>query len=60
MTTEISFNIISVKEFSRKIKKPSSTIYEWIRKHIIPESCIKRVGKTIFIKVPEIMEFFNS
>ena len=60
MDTEINFNVMSVKEFSKKIKKPASTIYEWIRKHIIPDNCIKRVGKTIFVKVPEMLQFLNS
>ena len=60
MKEEYSLNVISVKEFAKQIKKPVSTIYEWIRKQLIPANCVKRVGKSIFIKVPEIQDFFMS
>lgn len=60
MNTDINFNVMSVREFAKKINKPASTIYEWIRKSTIPDNCTKRVGKTIFVKVPEMHAFLNS
>jgi len=60
METELNLNVISIKDFAKKIKKPASTIYEWRRKGTIPPSCFKVLAGSIFVKVREMQEFFNS
>lgn len=60
MDNEINLNVISIKDFAKKIKKPASTIYEWRRKKVIPENCFKLVAGSIFVKVSEMQEFFNA
>lgn len=49
-------NLLSIKEFSVKLKKPESTIRTWIRRGDIPKKIIKKIGSTIFI----IEERFNE
>ena len=35
-------NLLSIKEFSAKLKKPESTIRTWIRREDIPKDIIKK------------------
>lgn len=52
MTAENAlFNIISIKEFSKQIGRPESTIRTWRRRGEIPERCFLVIGSTIFVKV---------
>lgn len=60
MLNSTNFNVMSIKDFAKAINKPASTIYEWRREKKIPEKCFKLIGKSIFVKISEIMDFFNN
>lgn len=60
MLNSTSFNVMSIRDFAKSIKKPASTIYEWRRAKKIPENCFKLIGKSIFVRVSEMMDFLNS
>ena len=60
MINLLNLNIMSIKDFAKAIKKTVSTIYEWRRDRKIPEECFKLVGKSIFVRVDKITEFFNA
>jgi len=50
------FGLISIKEFSKELNKPESTIYGWKNGGAIPLSCFKQIGGTWFVRVKEMQE----
>lgn len=45
------FGLITLKEFSKLMKKPESTIRTWKRRGDIPEYLFKKIGGDVFIKI---------
>ena len=54
------FNLISIKEFSKELGKPESTIRTWIRRGEIPSQVLKKIGSTVFIKTDKFQEWVDS
>lgn len=54
------FNLMSIKEFSKKLNKPESTIYSWKQRGDIPLSCFKQIGGTWFVRVKEMQEWLEK
>lgn len=53
-------NLLSIKEFSGKLKKPESTIRTWIRRGDIPKDIIKKIGSTVFIREERFNEWVEK
>lgn len=51
------FGIMRIKDFSKMMGISESTIRTWKLRKEIPESCFKKIGGTVFIKVKEMEEF---
>ena len=44
------FGLISIKDFSRELKKPESTIRTWKRRGELPSFLFKEIGSTVFVR----------
>ena len=54
------FNLMGIKEFSKEMNKPESTIRTWIRRGEIPSTVLKKIGSTVFIRVDKFQEWIDS
>lgn len=55
-----TFGIISIKEFSKEINTPESTVRTWKRKGFIPQDCFKTIGGRVFVRVERAKEFLMA
>ena len=44
------FGLISIKDFSKELKKTESTIRTWKRRGELPPFLFKEIGSTIFVR----------
>lgn len=51
------FGIMKIKDFAKTMGISESTVRTWKLRKEIPDSCFKRIGGTVFIKVKEMEEF---
>ena len=54
------FGLISIKDFSRELKKPESTIRTWKRRGELPSFLFKEIGSTVFIKIKKFEEWVEE
>lgn len=54
------FNLMSIKEFAKELKKPESTIRTWKRRGEIPCFCFKEIGTTVFVKTDEFKKWVEN
>lgn len=54
------FNLMGIKEFSKEMNKPESTIRTWIRRGEIPSTVLKKIGSTVFIRVDKFQEWLEN
>lgn len=55
-----TFGVISIKEFSKEINTPESTVRTWKRKGFIPQDCFKTIGGRVFVRVERAKEFLMA
>lgn len=53
-------NLLSIKEFSERLKKPESTVRTWIRRGDIPRTIVKKIGSTVFINEQRFNEWVEK
>lgn len=53
----MNIDLISLKEFSKQLGKPESTIRTWKRRGDIPAECFLSIGSTIFIRISVFQEW---
>ena len=54
------FGVISIQDFADSIGKPVSTVYSWRRRGHMPERCFKVVGRTVFVREKEALEWLAA
>ena len=54
------FNLITIKEFSKELGKPESTVRTWIRRGELPSSVLRKIGSTMFIKTDEFQNWLDN
>ncbi len=54
------FGLISIKDFSRELKKPESTIRTWKRRSDLPAFIFINIGSTVFIKIKKFEEWVEN
>lgn len=54
------FGLMTLKEFSQKMKKPESTIRTWKRRGDLPEELFKKIGGDVFIKTEKFKEWIET
>lgn len=54
------FGVISIQAFADSIGKPVSTVYSWRRRGHMPERCFKVVGRTVFVREKEALEWLAA
>lgn len=54
------FNLMSIKDFSKELKKPESTINTWRRRGDLPSSLFKIIGGTVFVRVDKFKEWVEK
>lgn len=54
------FNLMCIKDFSKELGKPESTVRTWIRRGEIPSTVLKKIGSTVFIKVDKFQSWIDS
>ena len=57
---DFMFNLIDIKEFSKMIGKPESTVRTWRRRGDLPSQIFLKIGNSIFIKTAEFEKFTQS
>lgn len=48
---DLMFGLITLKEFSKRLGKPESTIRTWKRRGDLPSFLFKKIGGDVFIKI---------
>ena len=54
------FGLISLKDFSKELGKPESTIRTWKRRGELPDDLFKVIGNTIFVRVKKFEEWVEN
>lgn len=54
------FGLISIKDFSRELKNPESTIRTWKRRSDLPAFIFINIGSTVFIKIKKFEEWVEN
>ncbi len=54
------FGLIRIKAFADEMKVPPSTVYSWRREGVIPPSCFKPIGGTLYVKVKEMQNWIDN
>ena len=53
-------NLITLKEFSKLLGKPESTLRTWKRRGEIPAFCFKTIGCSVFVLVDKFENWINE
>ena len=56
----LMFDLMSIKDFSKELGKPESTVRTWIRRGDIPLSCLSKIGSTVFIRTDRFKEWLDG
>ena len=54
------FDLMSIKDFAKEIKKPESTIRTWKRRKDIPENIFKDIAGTVFVRPSKFREWLDN
>lgn len=54
------FNLMCIKDFSKELGKPESTVRTWIRRGEIPSSVLTKIGSTVFVKTDRFQEWLDN
>lgn len=57
---ESMFNLLTIKDFSKQLGKPESTVRTWIRRGELPSFLLKKIGSTVFIKSDKFKEWIDN
>ena len=53
----LEFNLITIKEFAKQMRKPESTIRTWRTRGDLPANIFKKIGGDVFIKIDKFKEW---
>lgn len=54
------FNLMTLKDLAKALKKSESTVRTWKRRGVIPKTCFKELGGSIFVKIKETQAFLGA
>ena len=54
------FNLMCIKDFSKELGKPESTVRTWIRRGELPPSVLTKIGSTVFVKTDKFREWLDN
>lgn len=52
--------LMTLKELSKELQKPESTIRTWRRRGDLPPSLFKEIGGTVFVRVEKLKEWIDN
>jgi hypothetical protein len=52
--------LMTLKELSKELQKPESTIRTWRRRGDLPSSLFKEIGGTVFVRVEKLKEWIDN
>ena len=53
-------DLLTLKDFSKELGKPESTVRTWIRRGELPENMIVKIGGTIFIHIEKFKNWIDK
>lgn len=54
------FGLMTIKDFSKQLGKPESTVRTWIRRGELSPLFLKKIGSTVFIKTDKFKEWVDN